>query len=1175
MLIPNKFNGYSRDGRRLYHFGGGGGGTTQSTGTTYTTNIPEYAEPYVHTMLGATQKQLFKMNDQGEITDFRPYKPYSTDPSSYVAPFSPMQQQAFEGIKQLGPSGQLGTATSTAQDVASRAMGASYDPAQTSYMQAQAPQLQQFQMGPADRVYGGQYNAPSMVAAQTDFSPGLQQFQMGPAERVRADMFGGQQAAQYMSPFIEQAMEPQLREARRASEMQRTADQAQATRAGAFGGSRQAIVEAERQRNLGTQMGDIRARGLQTAYEQATQQFNQDAARRLQAQQLNQQAGLTVGGQNLQALLNTQQLGTQTGLQTALANLSSEQQANVQNQAAQLQAQGLTAGQAMQAALANQQAGLTVGGQNLQALLGTQQLGAGQNLQAQLANQQAYQAAQQLGEQSRQYGAGFGMQGLQTALQGAGQLGALGQQEFGQRQAALGMQQQVGTQQQALEQQKINQAIQDFANAQQYPLMQLGTMSNMLRGLPMQAQTTNQYVAAPNPITQGIGLAGAGASIYNAMRPPGGAAGGLPSEFKYAEGGIASVPRYDVGGEVYSDLTDMSADQLKNIIKESSSQRIKEMAKGILAEKTAQRMYGGGIVAFQRGGDAIDPESEVSVPQSPVSIKPGQRIPRSRANFPYTGINDPITDEENAQAEALERFDRQMLEQDRLRGKALHERFMAAERAKSPEERAAEQQAAFEARDKQEAANRANFIESIRQEYGDEAAKEAAATGVYFPQMRAYSPVRAVDSPSENIPAGIMEASPRAAAQPAAPAAPAQPALTGRTSTAEGRAGEAEAQGAGLASVPPPRVAPSAAAAAEDRAGEAEARAGTAPVTAEPTFTGTLADAQRAEYEARTRANRPVSAFLEDIETGKPENTAAAEYRKQVMAERANAKDEAERQRHMRLAQFFAKWGSTPGPTIAAGLNALEKTIPDLISDEKEQKKAKRELDKISFDIDNSIRLEKLGDMKEARALKEKAADRAMSLQERLMTAQQNEEESKRRLEGTKYTADRSFDAAKARERGAGLDRTESRKSREAREAEVRWQASRGQLETVNSNIAREQASTQYMDAKRKIQTAESAPGVKDAQGNIDESKIPEGLRASYDAAKKLIEVKDTEFETRRRNAQNVVNRYAKEVGVDVEDSGPAAKTMTRADVAETARVSGKTVAEVEAAAKARGITIK
>jgi hypothetical protein len=140
-------------------------------------------------------------------------------------------------------------------------------------------------------------------------------------------MFGGRQAAQYMSPFMERALEPQLREAQRSSEMQRNVNQAQAVGQGAFGGSRQAIIEAERQRNLGTQMGDIRARGLQSAYEQAQNQFNQDAARRMQAQQLNQQAGLTVGGQNLQSLLGVQQLGAQTGMQSQLANQQAFQNA--------------------------------------------------------------------------------------------------------------------------------------------------------------------------------------------------------------------------------------------------------------------------------------------------------------------------------------------------------------------------------------------------------------------------------------------------------------------------------------------------------------------------------------------------------------------------------------------------------------------------------------------------------------------------------------------------------------------------------------------------------------------------------------------------------------------------------------------------------------------------------
>jgi len=81
--------------------GGGGGGPQQTTSTSYQTNIPEYAQPYVETMLGATQKQLFNMDQSGNITGFQPYKPYSTNPQDYIAPFSPMQQQAQQGVANL------------------------------------------------------------------------------------------------------------------------------------------------------------------------------------------------------------------------------------------------------------------------------------------------------------------------------------------------------------------------------------------------------------------------------------------------------------------------------------------------------------------------------------------------------------------------------------------------------------------------------------------------------------------------------------------------------------------------------------------------------------------------------------------------------------------------------------------------------------------------------------------------------------------------------------------------------------------------------------------------------------------------------------------------------------------------------------------------------------------
>jgi hypothetical protein len=159
--------------------------------------------------------------------------------------------------------------------------------------------------------------------------------------------------------------------------------------------------------------------------------------------------------------------------------------------------------------------------QNAQQQFNTQQQ---RDLQAQLANQGAGLQTQQLGEQSRQYGAGYGLQGLQTGLQAAGQLGQLGQTMYGQQVGNIGLQQQAGAQQQALEQAKINQQIQDYGTAQQYPMMQLANMSNLLRGLPMQATTAQSYQAAPSTLSQiaGLGTTGiAGLGLYNAMNPKG------------------------------------------------------------------------------------------------------------------------------------------------------------------------------------------------------------------------------------------------------------------------------------------------------------------------------------------------------------------------------------------------------------------------------------------------------------------------------------------------------------------------------------------------------------------------------------------------------------------------------------------------------------------------------
>jgi hypothetical protein len=427
------------------------------------------------------------------------------------------------------------------------------------------PTLNAFQMGPVREVSSQMVGAPQMQGAQTGFGQQpLEQFRMAGPE-----MFGQQQAQQYMSPYMQNVMDVQKREAVRDAQRGQLVQDLGAARQGTYGGSRQLLAGLERERQLGQRLGDIQATGQQAAYESAQAQFERDRAAgmtagqanlqaALQQQQLGTQTGLQAALANLsneqqarvnnqalqfqaqgmnqdqamraalanqgvdvtraqadqQAALQTQQLGTQTGLQTALANLDAASQTNVQNLAAQLQTQGLNADQALRAALANQQAGLTVGQQNLQALLQTQQLGAQTGLEALRANQQAALEAQRLGEQSRQFGSSQGLAGLAQAGQMAQTLGNLGQYQQQADIQRLNMQNQAAGLPQALEQQRLDQLYADFLRQRDYPQETLGFYSNIIRGLPAGSQTTNLTYRQPaNPLsylTGGLGSLAAG-----------------------------------------------------------------------------------------------------------------------------------------------------------------------------------------------------------------------------------------------------------------------------------------------------------------------------------------------------------------------------------------------------------------------------------------------------------------------------------------------------------------------------------------------------------------------------------------------------------------------------------------------------------------------------------------
>ena len=825
--------------RRIKPQGGGGGGQSAPTptqNTSYTTNIPEYAKPYVETMLGATQKQLFQGTPTGDggfdITGFQPYKAYggtydesgnqtSYDPGRGIAGFQPMQTTAQQGIANM-----------------------------------QVPDQYRQAMGLTGAGIGGALGTAGQGVGLTGMG-----YEAANAGNQYAQQATNPYATQaYMSPYMQNVVDVQQREAQRQADIAGTQRNAQAVQAGAFGGSRQALTDAEAARNLALQKGDIQATGLQSAYQQAQQ---------------------------------AQQYGANLGLQ------------------------------GMQAGMAGVGAGIG-------------------------AQQAAYN----------------------QAMQGANQLAGLGSQQLASQQGIYNLQNQTGAQQQALEQQKLNQAMQDYSNAQQYPLMQLGTMSNMIRGLPMQASTTQQYQAQPSLLTQGIGAVGAATSLANAF---GGraAAGGLPKEFK--KSGIMS---YNVGGEIESSLEDADDAYLQKQLKESSSPSVKRMAQRILRERQMEggpRMAGGGIIAFA----------------------------------------GPT--EENNQSLVTEPTSSEILQQRVMQGKP---------------------------------------------------------TGDVMAQ-----------------PQGIVQAAP-------------------------------------VAPKPPPTALEAA--------------------QADPNLPDVL-KSQIADQQAR--ANRSI----QDIMAEKQAAYAAAglggrnpEERANLMKERANAEDEANRNRWLQAAAFFAKWGSTPGPTLVAGLAAVRDRVPDIVENEKEARKIRTEINKSIASLDEATRLEKRGKIDEAAAIKEKDAGK---MQELYLKLSDYEMQAKKEAAAQKkMEVQEELKSGRAREHDIAIERMrrdlQDSVNKTTLEAEkIRAGAQReakGAQNEANMLARVTAAATLQANVDRTIEGEKSKPAYADL---LRQSRMPESpdTLPIIAAAKQELQKKEDSFDRMRREAKETVDYVKNQAGMTV----PKAETTT------------------------------
>lgn len=81
-------------------------------------------------------------------------------------------------------------------------------------------------------------------------------------------------ASQYMNPYLQSVLDPQMAELRRQAEITNQTGLGALTKSGAFGGGRQAIMESEAGRNLMQEMNKTVGQGYASAYDKAMQQFN-------------------------------------------------------------------------------------------------------------------------------------------------------------------------------------------------------------------------------------------------------------------------------------------------------------------------------------------------------------------------------------------------------------------------------------------------------------------------------------------------------------------------------------------------------------------------------------------------------------------------------------------------------------------------------------------------------------------------------------------------------------------------------------------------------------------------------------------------------------------------------------------------------------------------------------
>jgi hypothetical protein len=460
--------------------------------------ISTYAQPYVNDLLSKTQAFTANPNTSytGQLT---------SGPSDY-------QKEAWEGLSGLTLPTGLTNASANLNAISDKAQNLTFEPVNftDTYTAPAAYQgITALNQYTPTAGYTGSNIQNQYTAAASGFKP----------VDVTTGQFNQAAAQQYMNPYIQTALNPQLEALQRQAAINQQGDMAKLAKAGAFGGSRQAILQGQNDYNLLAQQADLIGKGYNQAYQQAGQQFTADQARQLQAQQVNVDQAKYAA----QLGMTDAQLMAQYGMTAAQANEASRQFAQQQ---AVTNAQNLA------------QYGSTAQAANIQQA----QFGANQAMTAAQQDAQALQAQQAAQQSAKQFGATYGLQGLQAATAAEQAAANAGAQEAQYGLANLQALSKAGSEQQALSQAGLNAQYNEYLRQLKYPQEMLKLQKEILSSMPITSQ--NNYKAQSSVAQSAAGAAGTVLDLMEKMKKQG---MGIADIAKYINGITASNPKQTGG----------------------------------------------------------------------------------------------------------------------------------------------------------------------------------------------------------------------------------------------------------------------------------------------------------------------------------------------------------------------------------------------------------------------------------------------------------------------------------------------------------------------------------------------------------------------------------------------------------------------------------------------------